>query len=143
MDRIRTATDENIGFGWAIGSFLGVFMGSFAIGVSLALLTALLLKYTELRKFPSIESCIVALLAYSTYLLSNAIQLSGRLMYIEMILDLIFRNRLITILWYGHETLRLWQPVNYFQENNTVFFPSGKLSEYQSVDPFLVDGPLV
>ena len=65
------------GFLSAIGSFLGILLGSFVIGVGVALMTSLLLKNTDIHRYPSIESCIVALLAYSTYLLSNASGLSG------------------------------------------------------------------
>ena len=60
-----------------VASFVGVFSGSVLIGVSLALVCALLLKHSTLFKYPSLESCIVSLIAYSSYLLSNALQLSG------------------------------------------------------------------
>ncbi|KAH6575736.1 hypothetical protein BASA60_004881 [Batrachochytrium salamandrivorans] len=60
-----------------IGSFLGVFSGSVLIGIIIALICALVLKHTHLHMYPSLESCLIALLAYSSYLLSNAIQLSG------------------------------------------------------------------
>ncbi|RKP11860.1 Cation/H+ exchanger, partial [Piptocephalis cylindrospora] len=59
------------------GMFGGVFFGSLAIGVIVGLACALLLKHTDLRLYPAIESCMVILIAYSTYLLPNAIHLSG------------------------------------------------------------------
>eukprot|EP00842_Homolaphlyctis_polyrhiza_P005648 jgi/Hompol1/6084/HPOL_000615-RA len=60
-----------------IMTFLAVFTGSVMIGITIALITALVLKHTKLHEFPSLESCLILLWAYSTYLLSNAIQLSG------------------------------------------------------------------
>lgn len=36
-----------------------------------------MLKHTHLYLYPSLESCLISLLAYSAYLLSNAIKLSG------------------------------------------------------------------
>ncbi|CAG8585457.1 2048_t:CDS:2 [Funneliformis caledonium] len=36
-----------------------------------------MLKHSQLRKYSSIESCIIALMAYSSYLLSNGIDSSG------------------------------------------------------------------
>ncbi|KAJ3063986.1 monovalent cation:H+ antiporter, CPA1 (nhx1) [Quaeritorhiza haematococci] len=60
-----------------IGIFLGVFFGSLLIGTILALICALMLKHSHLHEYPSLESCLISLLAYSSYLLSNAIQLSG------------------------------------------------------------------
>jgi sodium/hydrogen exchanger-like protein 6/7 len=58
-------------------SFFGVFMGSCLIGVVVALLAALFLRYTDLRRFPVTESCFVTLVAYITYLMSNSIDMSG------------------------------------------------------------------
>ncbi|KAJ3327811.1 monovalent cation:H+ antiporter, CPA1 (nhx1) [Blyttiomyces sp. JEL0837] len=60
-----------------VGSFLGVFFGSLMIGVIIALICSLMLKHSYLHQYPSLESCLISLLAYSSYLLSNAIQLSG------------------------------------------------------------------
>ncbi|KAL2912046.1 monovalent cation:H+ antiporter, CPA1 (nhx1) [Polyrhizophydium stewartii] len=57
--------------------FVGVLTGSVLIGIILALLCALMLKHTHVHHYPTLESCLVSLLAYSSYLLSNAIQLSG------------------------------------------------------------------
>ncbi|TPX38731.1 hypothetical protein SeLEV6574_g07667 [Synchytrium endobioticum] len=60
-----------------IVSFFGVFVGSILCGVIVSLVIALLLKYSQLHQFPSLESCLVVILAYSSYLLSNGLQLSG------------------------------------------------------------------
>ncbi|KNC97506.1 sodium/hydrogen exchanger 3 [Spizellomyces punctatus DAOM BR117] len=58
-------------------SFLAVFTGSVMVGIIIALIGALMLKHSRLHEFPSLESSIIALLAYSSYLLSNSVQLSG------------------------------------------------------------------
>src|SRR6266498_3248012 len=40
-----------------------------------------MLKHSRLYKYPSIESCIIALMAYSSYLFSNGLYLSGWFIY--------------------------------------------------------------
>ena len=57
--------------------FAGVFTGSIAIGVAMALATALLFKYSRLHRYPVLESCLFALLAFASYLLSNGLEMSG------------------------------------------------------------------
>ncbi|KAL9581681.1 MAG: hypothetical protein Q9212_003752 [Teloschistes hypoglaucus] len=61
----------------AIGLFFLVFLGSLAIGVVVGIATALLLKYTLVRKFPKIESCLIILIAYASYFFSNGVFMSG------------------------------------------------------------------
>lgn len=60
-----------------IGIFLAVFFGSLVIGVVIGIATALGLKYTYVRKFPKIESCIIVLIAYSSYFFANGLHMSG------------------------------------------------------------------
>jgi sodium/hydrogen exchanger-like protein 6/7 len=60
-----------------VGIFLLDFFGSLVIGVLVGVGTALLLKFTYIRRYTKIESCLVVLLAYSTYFFSQAIHLSG------------------------------------------------------------------
>ena len=62
----------------AIGIFLGVFFGSLIIGVLIGIGTALLLKFTLVRRFPKIESCLVILIAYASYYFANGAMMSGR-----------------------------------------------------------------
>lgn len=62
----------------AIGIFLLVFLGSLIIGVVVGIGTALVLKYTLVRRFPKIESCLIILIAYASYFFSNGVHLSGR-----------------------------------------------------------------
>ena len=62
----------------AIGVFLLVFFGSLLVGVIVGVGTALVLKYTFLRKYPKIESCLIVLIAYASYFFSNGVHLSGQ-----------------------------------------------------------------
>lgn len=61
-----------------VGFFLGVFFGSLIIGVIIGIGTALMLKYTYVRRFPKIESCLIVLIAYASYFFSNGIHMSGK-----------------------------------------------------------------
>lgn len=63
----------------AIGIFLLVFLTSLVIGVAVGIGTALTLKYTYVRRFPKIESCLVFLIAYASYFFSNGVHMSGEL----------------------------------------------------------------
>ena len=62
-----------------IGIFLAVFFGSLVIGVIVGVGTALGLKYTYVRRFPKIESCLIILIAYASYFLSNGLHMSGKI----------------------------------------------------------------
>ncbi|KAF3769884.1 hypothetical protein M406DRAFT_227332, partial [Cryphonectria parasitica EP155] len=62
---------------FGIGTFLFDFFGSLAIGVAVGIAAALSLKYTYVRRYPKIESCLIVLIAYSTYFFSQAIKMSG------------------------------------------------------------------
>lgn len=81
-----------------VGVFLGVFTASTLIGVLFGILVALMLKYSELFRYPSIETCLVALMAYSSYLFSNAAQMSG-------IVTLLFSG--ITLKHYAYDNMSL------------------------------------
>lgn len=58
--------------------FVGNFLGSVFIGLSSGLAIALALKFTKLHTIPLIETSLVTLLAYGSYFLSNALQMSGK-----------------------------------------------------------------
>ena len=60
-----------------VGIFLLVFFGSLTIGVLVGIGTALGLKYTLVRRYPKIESCLVVLIAYASYFFSNGTHMSG------------------------------------------------------------------
>lgn len=61
----------------SIGTFFLVFFGSLIIGLIVGIGTSLLLKYTYVRRFPKIESCLVILIAYASYFFPTAIHMSG------------------------------------------------------------------
>lgn len=67
----------------AIGTFLLVFFGSLMIGVVVGIGTALVLKYTYVRRFQKIETCLVILIAYASYFFSNGIHMSGKRQFLR------------------------------------------------------------
>ncbi|KAM7222381.1 Endosomal/prevacuolar sodium/hydrogen exchanger [Rhypophila decipiens] len=82
----ESAQNASKGNGGAIGIwslfhgiwyFLTEFFGSLAIGTIVGILAALGLKYTYVRRYPKIESCLIVLIAYATYFFSQAVQMSG------------------------------------------------------------------
>lgn len=60
-----------------LSSFMFVFTASLLVGVAVGVCMSLLCKYARLYEYPSIEASLVMLMAYETYLFSNAIELSG------------------------------------------------------------------
>ncbi|KAJ1965370.1 monovalent cation:H+ antiporter, CPA1 (nhx1) [Dipsacomyces acuminosporus] len=60
-----------------LGSFVFVFTMSLLVGVVMGIFMSLICKHTRLYEYPSIEASLVLLLAYQSYLFSNAIELSG------------------------------------------------------------------
>lgn len=62
-----------------VGIFLVVFTVSLLVGVLTGIATALTLKHTYIRRFPGIESCLILLVAYASYLFSNGCHMSGKL----------------------------------------------------------------
>lgn len=48
-----------------------------ALGVIFGLMCSLGLKHSNLALYPHIESCIVALVAYTSYFFSNGLSMSG------------------------------------------------------------------
>jgi sodium/hydrogen exchanger-like protein 6/7 len=58
-------------------------MVSMALGVAFGLVCSLGLKHSHLATYPAIESCIVALVAYTSYFFSNGIAMSGELLCIR------------------------------------------------------------
>lgn len=68
-----------VSFVEGVASFLLSFFGSLMIGVFIGVGTALILKFTYVRRYPQIESCLIVLIAYATYFLAQAIpKMSGR-----------------------------------------------------------------
>ncbi|KAF5366804.1 hypothetical protein D9758_006575 [Tetrapyrgos nigripes] len=79
-----------------IGFFLLFFSVSMALGVAFGLAMSLLLKHSSLNMYPQIESCLVALAAYTCYFFSNGISMSG-------IVSLLFCG--ITLKHYAYHTM--------------------------------------
>lgn len=60
-----------------VGLFLLNFSVSMALGIAFGLFMSLILKHSYLSQFPKIESCLVALCAYTCYFFSNGLSMSG------------------------------------------------------------------
>lgn len=60
-----------------VAIFLLQFSISMALGVMFGLAASLVLKHSKLHLFPGIESCIVTLLAFTSYFLSQGMHMSG------------------------------------------------------------------
>ncbi|EPS42638.1 hypothetical protein H072_3403 [Dactylellina haptotyla CBS 200.50] len=71
------ATISPFSFIRGVGWFFIIFFFSLLIGILVGVGTALLLKYTYIRRFPKIETCSILLVAYGTYLFSTGIHASG------------------------------------------------------------------
>ena len=57
--------------------FFLIFVGSFACGVLMAMVTALIMKFTKIRRFPLIETSLFVLFSYTSFLVGEASGLSG------------------------------------------------------------------
>ncbi|KAJ1972082.1 monovalent cation:H+ antiporter, CPA1 (nhx1) [Dimargaris xerosporica] len=60
-----------------MGAFVLVFVVSVAIGLLCGAVCALLLKLTHLYRFVYLEICLILVIAYNTYFISNALEMSG------------------------------------------------------------------
>lgn len=79
-----------------VGIFLFSFFSSMLLGVAFGLVCSLGLKHSHLATYPQIESCLVALCAYTAYFFSNGLSLSG-------IVSLLFCG--ITLKHYAYHTM--------------------------------------
>lgn len=79
-----------------VGIFLFSFFFSMALGVAFGLACSLGLKHSHLATYPQIESCLVALVAYTSYFFSNGMSMSG-------IVSLLFCG--ITLKHYAYHTM--------------------------------------
>ncbi|KAG6910378.1 hypothetical protein DXG01_011093 [Tephrocybe rancida] len=79
-----------------LGIFLLSLTVSLALGVSFGLGMSLILKHSSLHLFPSIESCLIPLCAYTCYFFSNGLNMSG-------IVSLLFCG--ITLKHYAYHTM--------------------------------------
>ncbi|KAJ1961315.1 monovalent cation:H+ antiporter, CPA1 (nhx1) [Dispira parvispora] len=60
-----------------VGLFLLVFTVSLVIGMLCGAVCALILKLTQVYRYRHLEICIITMVAYNTYFVSNALQMSG------------------------------------------------------------------
>ncbi|KAJ2783969.1 monovalent cation:H+ antiporter, CPA1 (nhx1) [Coemansia interrupta] len=60
-----------------LSSFMFVFTASLLVGMAMGVMMSLVCKHSRLYEYPSIEASLVLLVAYHSYLFSNAIELSG------------------------------------------------------------------
>ncbi|XP_067944692.1 sodium/hydrogen exchanger 9-like isoform X2 [Watersipora subatra] len=60
-----------------IGMFMGIFLGSFTTGLVIGCTNALLTKFTKIKEFPLLESALLLLMSYSSYLIAEACEMSG------------------------------------------------------------------
>lgn len=66
-----------VSFFHGVGIFLLIFLTSMALGVVFGLACSLMLKHSRLNEYPGIESCLVILIAYTSYFFSNGLTMSG------------------------------------------------------------------
>ncbi|QRV99461.1 Sodium/hydrogen exchanger family [Ceratobasidium sp. AG-Ba] len=75
---------------------VSIVMYDMALGVGFGLACSLMLKHSSLTSYPGIESCLVALIAYTSYFFSNGVHMSG-------IVSLLFCG--ITLKHYAYHTM--------------------------------------
>ncbi|XP_075747247.1 na[+]/H[+] hydrogen exchanger 3 isoform X5 [Rhipicephalus microplus] len=61
----------------AFGNFVYIFLCSFMIGSVTGCVTALISKFTKLCDFPLLESCLFVLMSYTSFLIAEALDLTG------------------------------------------------------------------
>lgn len=85
-----------------IKQFCLMFFASAGIGVIFALISALLLKYVDLRKTPSLEFAMMLVFTYAPYVLAEGIHLSGKLIVHKHILIFFILTHYFYFRNYGH-----------------------------------------
>ena len=61
-----------------VAIFLLQFTISMALGVMFGLSCSLVLKHSKLNLYPGIESCIITLMAFTSYFMSTGLHMSGQ-----------------------------------------------------------------
>lgn len=84
-----------------IGLFLVVFTVSMMLGIFFGLGCSLLLKHSRLSSYPQLESCLVSLIAYTSYFFSNGFSSNGVTM--SGIVSLLFCG--ITLKHYAYHSM--------------------------------------
>lgn len=99
------------------GLFFMVFFGSAVIGVVFALIAALLFKYVDLRKHPSLEFGMMLIFIYAPYGLAEGLHLSG-------IMAILFNGLVMS--HYAHFNLSPVTQITMQQTLRTLAFIAGK-----------------
>ena len=61
-----------------MGMFLLIFIGSFLIGLLIGCINAVMTKFTKIRDYPLLESSLLMLMSYLSYLVAEAAEMSGK-----------------------------------------------------------------
>lgn len=69
---------ETLAFFRAVADFCRIFTLSLVIGAAMGCITALMTKFTRIRDFPLLESALFVLMSYSTFLIAEATELTGK-----------------------------------------------------------------
>lgn len=101
--------------------FVIVFFGSAVIGAAFALLAALIFKYIDLRKHPSLEFGMMLILIYAPYGLAEGLHLSG-------IMAILFNG--VVMSHYAHFNLSPVTQITMQQTLRTLAFIAGKYDYY-------------
>ena len=98
LNQLRGSKLSFLSIFYGFGIFAVVFSFSMVLGVVFGLACSLLLKHTQLGAFPELESCVVMLVAYTSYFFSNTVEMSG-------IVSLLFCG--ITLKHYAYHNMSL------------------------------------
>jgi len=77
ISQFATKSFSGASIGLGVLEFFRIFLGSLLVGIVVALIAALLLKYTQLYRFPRTETVVVIAFVYSSYFMAEGLQLSG------------------------------------------------------------------
>lgn len=94
-----------------------------ALGVVFGLACSLMLKHSRLNEYPEIESCLIILIAYTSYFFSNGLTMSGAYesasnSFAKLILYP--RHRIAAVLRYHSQALCVPQHVEALSKNEQV-----------------------
>lgn len=102
---------------WALVDFMSIFVLSLLQGSAIGCFTALLTKFTKLCDHPMLESTLFVLMSYASFLIAEALELSGIVVVVCLLnilftskFSIFFRHRLGPVLWHLSGTLHLQQP---------------------------------
>lgn len=109
----ETADDTSSRFTHALADFLRMMIGSALLGVLLGLISALLMKWLDLRKTPSLEMGMMLIFSYIPYGLAEGLKLSG-------IMAILFAG--IVMSHYTHHNLSLVTQINIQQTLRTLAY---------------------